>query len=676
VIRAKTLLSLALALSGTLVSAPGPAAQLASSRSFPFLGATGWRDAGLAPMRGVTVGPIENTRHRGRGYGTPASARTFFELRAMGADWVSLTPFGRLPDLKGTAIDFSFEAPFVENKKAVLAAIEQAHALGLRVLIVPHLWVESGEWRALVDPGDEAAWRAYAESYRRFSTAWAEVAEAGQADLFSVGVEQRSFVTTQRAPLYHDVIASVRKVFHGPLTYSGNWDDIDQSVILGELDVIGINAFFPLAEKDGASFETLLAGGKRVAEKGKQLAESWQKPVLFTEVGYTTRPDPAVKPWEWPDGMKDVHVDERAQADAYAALLAPVFDEPWFAGFFVWRMYADADDTSQEAEWGFSPRHKEAEIVLRDAFAARWASDPWPPPGGYVQRFGATAPLVWDGPTYPAWGPVHVAATSAAAPLVEIFALQDPALRAVGERRLGERLRHLGHLDRSVFVGRAEIELFAREAGQRTGDPQAELLAEAVFLAIAVEQRRPHDDVPQARRLHGGLELVLRPQIQARGAIRADARDEGVGAPGVGLRERFEQPLRIDEIDLAERFVGAGFLAGGAQAAEDRVDGRGLGLGEELGVGLAVFVVEDVFVDRDGLVQVGRERAFATDERGHPLRGVLGGARGEEPEHLASDEPGATCDDDRVECQCHGAHPAPKRGGEQRGGLTRMMSVI
>jgi hypothetical protein len=30
---------------------------------------------------------------------------------------------------------------------------------------------------------------------------------------------------------------------------------------------------------------------------------------------------------------------------------------------------------SQEAEWGFSPRGKEAELVVRDAFGARWASD-------------------------------------------------------------------------------------------------------------------------------------------------------------------------------------------------------------------------------------------------------------------------------------------------------------
>ena len=30
---------------------------------------------------------------------------------------------------------------------------------------------------------------------------------------------------------------------------------------------------------------------------------------------------------------------------------------------------------SQEAEWGFSPRGKQAELVLRDAFAAALAAD-------------------------------------------------------------------------------------------------------------------------------------------------------------------------------------------------------------------------------------------------------------------------------------------------------------
>ena len=121
------------------------------------------------PVRGMTVGPIESALHPGKGYGSPACARTMSELARMGATWVSITPYGRILDLAPTGIDMSFEAPFEQNRKAVLAAMRQAHADGLRVLLVPHLWVESGEWRGEIDPRSDAGWRQWARAYRRFS---------------------------------------------------------------------------------------------------------------------------------------------------------------------------------------------------------------------------------------------------------------------------------------------------------------------------------------------------------------------------------------------------------------------------------------------------------------------------------------------------------------------------
>jgi hypothetical protein len=166
-------------------------------------------------------------------------------------------------------------------------------------------------------------------------------------------------------------------VYHGLVTYSANWDDADQTVVWGDLDLIGINAFYPLAEEPGSPYGALLESARKIRGRVHDLAEAWQKPVLFTETGYTTRTDPAVKPWLWPDSMSGVSVDESAQATAYRALAGSLLEDADFAGFFVWRVYADPDDTSQEAPWGFSPRGKQAELVVRDAFAARWSSDPW-----------------------------------------------------------------------------------------------------------------------------------------------------------------------------------------------------------------------------------------------------------------------------------------------------------
>jgi hypothetical protein len=337
--------------------------------------ADGWRVSGHQGVRGITVGPIENAYHPGVGYGSPAYGRTLDECARMGASWIALTPFGRVNDLTGRGVDPTFEQPFDKNREDVARAIRMAHARGLSVMLVPHLWVESGGWRAEIEPGSDEAWAAWTRSYGDYVLAWAKVAEREHAELFSAGVELRSWVTTKHAPAFSALIREIRAVYKGLVTYSANWDDVESTLVLADLDVIGINAFYPLADKDGASFEQLLEGGRRVRAKVGALADTWHKPVLFTEIGYTTRPNPAIRPWEWPDAMKGVKVDEAAQADAYRALLAPLLDEPRFMGFFVWRVYADPDDVSQEAEWGFSPRGKLAELVVRDAFSAWWAGD-------------------------------------------------------------------------------------------------------------------------------------------------------------------------------------------------------------------------------------------------------------------------------------------------------------
>jgi hypothetical protein len=334
---------------------------------------------GDSVVRGITIGPIESALHPDVGYGSPAYARQLDACVSMGATWISLTPFGRVADLSGAGVDPTFETPFEVNFPRVLTAIRMAHARGLKVMLVPHLWVESGGWRALIDPKTDEGWATWTASYERFIVAWAKVAEAGQAELLSAGAELRSWVTSGHAPSFAAVLRAVRREYGGLVTYSANWDDVENTVILGELDVIGINAFYPLADHEGATPAELLEGAERVRDQVRALAEAWQKPVLFTELGYTTRSDPAVRPWEWPDSMRGVVVDEVAQATAYRALLAPLVDEPDFAGFFVWRVYSDPDDVSQEAEWGFSPEGKQAELVVRDAFAARWAGEdrPW-----------------------------------------------------------------------------------------------------------------------------------------------------------------------------------------------------------------------------------------------------------------------------------------------------------
>jgi len=328
-----------------------------------------------AALRGVTIGPIESALHPGRGYGSPAFERGLDEAVRLGATWISLTPFGRAWDLRARGIDPTFEVPVGDNQRNVLRAVEQAHARGLKVLLVPHLWVETGGWRAQIDPETADGWRQLAASYRAFVLGWARLATKAHVDMLAAGVELRSWLTTTHAPSFAPILRDIRAVYPGPLTYAANWDDVEQTVILGELDVIGINAFYPLTDKPNADDADLVKGGLEVAKKVTALAELWQKPVMFCEFGYTARTDPALRPWEWPDHMNGVTVDARAQAAAYRGLLSGMLQSRELIGAFAWRLYSDPDDLSQEAEWGFSPRGREAELWLRDAFWSRWASD-------------------------------------------------------------------------------------------------------------------------------------------------------------------------------------------------------------------------------------------------------------------------------------------------------------
>ncbi len=327
-------------------------------------------------VRGVTVGPIESSREPGKGYGSPASELLVRELRGLGASWISVTPFGRIWSLDSTTIKRDFEAPYASNRAAVVEMIRESRASGLRVLLIPHLWVETTGWRGEIDPGTPEGWRRYIAEYRAFVTEWAAVAEDAGADAFSIGVECKSW-SGRFGSDWARLIGDVRATFHGPLTYSANWDEAENVIFWDQLDAIGVNAFYPLADHDGASFEEYVAGAERARDRVLAHARIENKPVLFVEIGYTTRPNAAVQPWLWPDGMEGVVVDEGEQERALEALIQVFAAEPWFLGFFVWRYYASLDDVSQEAAWGFSPHGKRAELALAHAFTNPWASDQW-----------------------------------------------------------------------------------------------------------------------------------------------------------------------------------------------------------------------------------------------------------------------------------------------------------
>jgi len=336
-----------------------------------LLSRNGWTGPAI---RGITVGPIESSQQPDRGYGTAYSAELLDELVRLGANWISVTPFARIWSLKSTEIVMDFEAPYQKNRQDLKAMIAQAHARGLKVLIIPHLWVETGGWRGEIDPGSDPGWQGYHRSYRAFILNWARDAATWGADAFSIGVECKSW-SGRFGGFWTELIGSIRSIYPGLLTYSANWDEAENVLFWDQLDLIGINAFYPLADHHQASYREYVNRARATMDAAHALSRSLSMPVLFVEIGYTTRQDAAVEPWLWPDTMRGVVVDEWEQARAISALLEAALPNRWLVGFFLWRYYANLDDVSQEAIWGFSPHGKLAERVLKEIFAVKWGAD-------------------------------------------------------------------------------------------------------------------------------------------------------------------------------------------------------------------------------------------------------------------------------------------------------------
>ncbi len=326
-------------------------------------------------IRGVTVGPVESVHLATKDYGTRASAALLDELKRLGVNWISLTPYGRMWSTQSTHIWHDLELDYARKRVGLIKMIRQAHARHIKVMVIPSLWIEMGGHRLDINPGSPARWHRFLQAYREFVMAWALPAAEAKADAISLGVEMRS-ISGQYFNYWHTLIDDLRRFFPGWLTYNANWwREVDQVIFWDKLDAIGIQAFYELSTRKPATLADYRKGAAQILSRVQHTQRTHHKPILFTEIGYSARPNTGVEPWAWPQDLKSMPFDEEDQTRAYQAMLESFLPQPWFMGFFIWRYYSDPDDTSQEPIWSFSPHAKKAEHYLNHTFHHTWAYD-------------------------------------------------------------------------------------------------------------------------------------------------------------------------------------------------------------------------------------------------------------------------------------------------------------
>ena len=316
-------------------------------------------------FRGISFSYEGWVGHTG-GYSSPEAASELNHFREMGVNAIAVVPYGFTRASGSEALSYTGTA---ESDEEMSEAVYRAHRLGMKVLLKPQLWVSRGEFTGAIkfdDPAKRAAWMS---KYREFILHYARLAELGEFDLLSIGTELEGVTPYEEE--WRRIIASVRRVYHGPITYAANWGKEIESIRFWDaLDYVSVNNYYPLAEKPSARVEELLPGAERWAERLGAASHRWQKPLLFTEVGYPSVRGGASQPW-FEDRTRGLDLQE--QAAAYEATFRAFCSRPWFRGMFWWKWPSNGlGGGPQDAS--YTPRRKPAEEIVR-AWFTRLARD-------------------------------------------------------------------------------------------------------------------------------------------------------------------------------------------------------------------------------------------------------------------------------------------------------------
>ncbi len=294
-------------------------------------------------------------------------------LRDMGVTHVTLVQFGFQPGHDVPQVRMHTDADwFSENDRGIRALARQADSLGLGIILKPHIWVRrqrgSDQWRDDIGFETEEDWQAWEADYRAFMMHYAHLAEEIDAAMLVIGTELANAVRTRPA-FWRSLIAGVRAVYDGPLTYAANWwEEYEDVTFWDALDYIGVQAYFELSKEDNPTASMLHEGWKPYKETLKQLSEHTGRPVLFTEIGYRNVPFAAAQPWRWPsrDDLDNVAPDDSLQARLYQVFFESLWHESWFSGAILWKWKPGAG--RRRSNLDFSPQNKPAEQVIAHWF--------------------------------------------------------------------------------------------------------------------------------------------------------------------------------------------------------------------------------------------------------------------------------------------------------------------
>lgn len=291
------------------------------------------------------------------------SEKNIVPLVKLNANYASIMPFGFIRELSHPEIRYNSERQwFGETEAGVKQYTQTLKKQNIKVMLKPQIWVWNGEFTGFIKMNSDEDWEVLEKSYSVFILEFARMAEEMSIEILCIGTELEGFID-ERPEYWHQLIKEIKKVYHGKLTYAANWNEYDRTPFWDELDYIGIDAYFPVDDKQSPTLEASKKGWQKYKSEMESYSKKHKKQILFTEFGYRSIDFAGRAPWTVDRIDKQVNLE--AQAILTQALFEEFWQEDWIAGGFVWKWFHDYENSGGKDDNRFTPQNKPSEDVIR-----------------------------------------------------------------------------------------------------------------------------------------------------------------------------------------------------------------------------------------------------------------------------------------------------------------------
>jgi len=303
------------------------------------------------------------------GYLSRDAYRSLQKLVSLGVNSISITPFTsmRFAD-KPEPLSF-WEFAGAENDESLIYLSHITKELNLNVILKPHIYLGESSWPGNIKMKSDEDWRIFFHNYYNWIIHYAMLAEMYKIPMFCIGNEL-SNATVGHEEEWIKLIKSIRKVYDGKLVYGPNWSNEFEKISFWKyLDYIGLSEYFPLSDKNNPSQNDLDVGAEKIMERVEAVHEKYNKPVIFTEVGFRSTEQPWKTALENDDKEK---INLQAQAECYEAIFKAAKGKKWLAGMYWWKWssYLAYGDGANNSE--YTPNDKPAMYVVKKYFSGNY----------------------------------------------------------------------------------------------------------------------------------------------------------------------------------------------------------------------------------------------------------------------------------------------------------------